>query len=155
MDGVVLAETKPVSPNSAGHEEVPVVAPPEDSRCRQIAPGDQERIVAWKSDGESHRVALWALIGEKRLRPETGELSACLIAPGDVPRLIGGPRAFALTDESWIAFDESERRRIDDLDAVRRREAARTEDPYWKARHDLARREAEKQPPAVPAGEGN
>src|SRR4051794_28545367 len=30
VDGAVVAETKPVNPNSAGHEDVPEVSPPED-----------------------------------------------------------------------------------------------------------------------------
>src|SRR5262249_6575712 len=72
VDGATLAETGSVNPNSAGHEDVPDIVPPEDPRWREVAPGDQERIVAWESDGRAHRVELSVLIGEKKTRPETG-----------------------------------------------------------------------------------
>jgi hypothetical protein len=142
VDGNVLAETKPIRPNASGHEEVPEYIPPEDPRWRAVAPGDQERIVAWTADGHAHRLELWAIIGGKQLRAETGELSVSLVAPGGVPALVGGSNDVALTDEGWTAFADSERRRIDAFDTDRRRQAARSEDPYWRARHDLARREA-------------
>ncbi len=103
VDGATLAETGPVRPNSAGHEDVPEIAPPEDARWRDVAPGDQERIVAWSSDGQPHRVQLWVLIGEKKTRPETGELSVSVVGPGGVPILVGNDRV-ELTDEGWTAF---------------------------------------------------
>jgi hypothetical protein len=153
VDGHVLAETNLVKPNSSGNEEVPEIVPPDDPRWRYAAPGSQERIVAWTSDGQSHHVELWALIGGKKLRPETGELSVSIAAPGGVPVLIGGDDV-PLTDEGWAALTRSEQARIDAFDAARRRTAAASEDRYWNARHDLARRlaEAEKAPPP---GAGN
>ncbi|HEX8203189.1 MAG TPA: DUF1553 domain-containing protein, partial [Isosphaeraceae bacterium] len=142
VDGKVLAETDPIRPNASGHEEVPEAVPPDDPRWRGVAPGDQERIVPWMADGRPHQLELWAVIGAKKLRAETGELSVSLVAPGGVPVLVGGANDIPLTDESWAAFAESERRRIDSLDTERRRQQARGEDAYWKARHDLVRREA-------------
>jgi hypothetical protein len=139
VDGRVVAETDLIKPNSSGNEEVPEIVPPEDLRWRYTAPGSQERIVAWTSDGQPHRVELWALIGGKKLRSETGELSVSVVAPGALPFLIGDGRVL-LTDEGWTAFVKAERERIDDLDTVRRRAAAASEDAYWKVRHDLARR---------------
>ena len=134
-----MAETNLVKPNSAGHEDVPEVVAPEDPRWRYAAPGSQERIVAWTSDGQPHRVELWALVGGKKLRPETGELSVSIVAPGGLPTLIGGV-VVPLTEEGWAAFTQAERVRIEAFDTARRRAAAASEDPYWKARHDLARR---------------
>jgi hypothetical protein len=151
VDGKVLAETRPIRPNANGHEDVPEYVPPEDPRWRAVAPGDQERIVPWTADGRPQRLELWAVIGGKQLRAETGELSVSLVAPGGVPTLVGGVPDVPLTDEGWSAFAESERRRIDALDTVRRREAARGEEPYWHARHDLARREAGPAPAASEA----
>jgi hypothetical protein len=152
VDGRVLAETMPVKPNASGHEEVPEVVPPEDPRWRYVAPGGQERIVAWTSDGQPHRLELWALVGGKKLRSETGELSVSLVAPGGVPMLVGDPcESVPLTDEGWTAFARAERARLDAFDTGRRRAAARGEDPTWKARHDLARRLTGK---ADPAGSG-
>jgi hypothetical protein len=153
VDGQVLAETNLVKPNSSGNEDVPEVIPPEDPRWRYAAPGSQERIVPWTSDGRPHRVELWALIGGKKLRPETGELSVSVVAPGGLPRLIGGVEV-PLTEEGWAAFAQAERVRIEELDTARRRAAAASEDPYWKARHDLARRLSAADREAAP-GEAN
>ena len=150
VDGEVLAETKPVKPNSSGHEDVPEVVPPEDPRWRYAAPGSQEQIVAWVSDGRPHRVELWALIGGKKLRAETGELSVSIVAPGGLPILVGAGEV-PLTDEGWAAFEKAERERTDAFDTARRRALARGEDAYWKARHDLARRLAGKDASAVTA----
>ncbi|MFO0952389.1 MAG: DUF1553 domain-containing protein [Isosphaeraceae bacterium] len=155
VDGKLVAKTNPVSPNSSGHEDVPEVAPPEDPRWRYVATGDQEQTVAWVSDGKPHRVELWALIGDRKLRPETGELSVSVVAPGGVPVVVGSNGSVTLTDEGWSAFVTRESARLDAFDTARRRTAARSEDPYWSLRHEVARREALKSPVAVPAGDGN
>ena len=57
-----------------------------------------------------------------------------------------------MTHDGWAAYAAAERARIDALDASRRRQAARGEDAFWKARHELARREAfDVFPPTLPA----
>ena len=155
VDGVVVAETKPSNPNSAGHEDVPEIAPPEDARWRYVATGDQERIVDWPSDGKAHVVVLLALIGDKKLRHETGELSASVVEPGGVPVVIGGEGRVTLTDESWTAFAVAEAARLDAFDAGRRRLAATSEAPYWRLRHEAARRQAEKAAKPDPPGDGH
>ena len=90
IDGRLVAETDPIQPNASGHEAVPEVPAPEDPRWREIAAGDQERVVAWTSDGEPHTVELWAVLGARKLRPEPGEMSVSIVAPGGVPVLVGG-----------------------------------------------------------------
>lgn len=155
LDGKVLAETVPVKANAAGHDDVPEVVPPEDPRWRYVATGDQERIVAWASDGGAHRVELWAVIGGKRLRPETGELSVSLVAPGKVPVLVGSEGRVKLADEGWITYIESESVRLDARDTLNRVQAARCEEPLWRARHELARREAARHADKAPPGAGN
>src|SRR5438309_2228950 len=79
-------------------------AAPGDPRWRYVATGDQERVVAWESDGRPHKVELWALIGDRKLRPETGELSVSFAPSGGVPRLVGGESPVELTDPGWSAF---------------------------------------------------
>jgi hypothetical protein len=155
IDGNVLAETTPIKPNTAGHENVPDVVPPEDPRWRYVGVGDQERIVPWTSDGAAHRVELWAVIGGKKLRPETGELSVSVVSPGGVPVLVGGSGRVELTDAGWSAYAESERVRLARFDTDRRRASGRSEDSFWKDRHDQARREAEANAKPVPPGTGN
>ncbi len=152
VDGRLVAETGPIQPNSSGHEAVPEVPAPQDSRWREIAAGDQERVVAWTTDGTSHTVELWAVLGARKLRPEPGEMSVSIVAPGGVPVLVGGTPDHTLTHDGWAAYAAAERARIDAVDASRRRQAARGEDAFWKARHELARREAFVVfPPALPA----
>ena len=143
VDGKVVAETAPIHPNAAGHEGVPEPAPPEDARWREVAAGDQERVVAWDSDGRAHEVELRAVLGAKGLRPEPGEMSVSVVAPGGVPALVGGLPDHTLTPDGWDGFASAEGARLDDLDTARRRAAAHSEDAFWEARHDLARREAD------------
>ena len=152
LDGRLVAETGPIQPNSSGHEVVPEVPAPEDPRWREIAAGDQECAVEWTSDGASHEVELWAVLGARKLRPEPGEMSVSIVPPGGVPTLVGGTPDHTLTHDGWAAYAAAERARIDALDASRRRQAARGEDAFWKARHELARREAfDVFPPDLPA----
>ena len=155
VDGVVVAETKPVNPNSAGHEDVPVVIHPEDPRWRHVAVGDQERIVTWESDGQEHVVLLLALIGDRKLRHETGELSVSVAIPGAVPFVLGGDGRVTLTDSGWSDFEAAESTSLDAFDASRRNLAAQSEAPYWQLRHEAARRKAEEGAELAPPGEGH
>ncbi len=152
IDGEVVAETKPISANSSGHEEVPEPPPMTDPRRREIGSGDQETIVAWESDGEEHRVELLALLGARKLRPETGEMSVSVAATGELPTLIGPSRAWTLTDTSWRSYEKSEQARISQMDTTRRRLAASSQDFFWKTRHELAAREIAKALPAKDDG---
>ena len=152
VDGDVVAETRPIARNSAGHEPVPPEQAPEDPNWHPLPPGGQERIVDRTGDGAEHRVELWAVIGGNGLRNETGELLAAVVTPGDVPKLIGGE--VPLTAEGWEAFADRESARLVAFDADRRRRAAAPDDAYWAGRHGLARRLAESIPPQVPAGPG-
>lgn len=142
VDGKVIVETPPISPNSAGHEPVPDPTPPEDVRWREVAAGDQERITNWVCDGKTHEIELWAILGAKKLRPETGELSVSIVKPGGVPILIGGSDQQSLTHDGWPAYAESEHARIDKIDTVRRRQAQHSVADEWRIRHEIARAEA-------------
>ena len=153
VDGKVVAETKPIARNSAGHEPVPPEHAPEVAGWLPRPPGGQERVVDWNGDGADHRVELWAVVGGKGLRNETGELLAGVVAPGEAPRLIGGD--VPLTVQGWGAYRDRESARLDALDADRRRQAAAPEDAYWTERHALARRQAEATPRHAPPGPGN
>lgn len=152
VDGKLVTQTGPIQPNSAGHEPVPDPPALEDARWREVAAGDQERVVAWESDGQAHEVELRAILGARKLRPEPGEMSVSVVAPGGLPVLVGGTPNRTLTPDGWDAYASAEAARLDALDTARRRHAARGEDAFWKARHDLARREAYRVfPPELPA----
>ena len=38
--------------------------------------------MGWVSDGKPHEVELWALVGDRKLRHETGELSVPAVESG-------------------------------------------------------------------------
>ncbi len=137
VDGKVVAETRPIARNSAGHEPVPPESVPEDPSWHSLPPGGQERLVEQTGDGAEHQVELWAVVGGKGLRNETGELLAAVIAPGDVPRLIGGE--VPLTAPGWEAFVDRESSRLVALDANHRHRASASDDAFWAHRHELAR----------------
>ena len=153
VDGNVVAETRPIIRNSAGHEPVPPEYVPEDPRWHALPSGAQERLVEQIGDGAEHRVELWAIVGGKGLRNETGEVLAAVVVPGEVPKLIGGD--VPLTEPGWEAFVDRESARLVALDDDHRRRSASLDDAYWAGRHDLARRLAETVPPQVPPGAGN
>jgi hypothetical protein len=153
VDGKVVAETRPITRNSSGHEPVPPEHVPEDSTWHPLSPGGQERIVDQVGDGAEHRVELWAIVGGKGLRNETGELLAAVALPGDVPKLIGDE--VPLTGPGWEAFVDRESARLVALDADSRRRASALDDAYWTRRHGLARRLAEVIPSRVPPGAGD
>lgn len=156
VGGAVLAETGSIKPNASGHEEVPEVAPPEDPRWRYVATGDQEQIVPWTSDGSPKRVELRVILGDKKMRQETGELSVSVVpAAGGVPLVVGSDGQIALTDAGWTAFATSEKARLQGFDNDRRRLAASSEGEYWRVRHEAAARVARHDPPTPPPGVGN
>lgn len=141
IDDRVLAETPPTRPNGAGHEDVPEAAREEDPRWLPPAPGVEERVVEWTSDGKEHQLVLWAKVGGKGLRAEPGAISVSIVVGNGLPQLVGSEPAVYLTEESWSSFVESERLRLDAADTAARRRAAGSDNAYWQARHALARRE--------------
>jgi hypothetical protein len=153
VDGKVVAETRPISRNSSGHEPVPPEYIPENPAWHFLTPGGQERIVDQTGDGTEHRLELWAIVGGKGLRNETGELLAAIALPGETPKLIGGNTP--LTEPGWDAFVERESARLTAQDADRRRAASAEDDAYWTERHALARKLAEATPRRVPPRFGN
>jgi hypothetical protein len=146
IDGELVVETTPAPLRNDGHQEVQDPPPHDDPPRRALRPGDVEAVIDWTSDGTPKRLEFWAIIGGKNLRPEPGELSVSLAAPGEPPVLIGGTGRFELTDPGWRRFEQSEERRIAALDTDRRRRAARSEAPFWDRRHELARQVAEEAP---------
>src|SRR5262249_40654790 len=56
VDGHVVAETRPITRNSSGHEPVPPAVDPQDPRWHAPPPSGQERLVDWESDGQEHQI---------------------------------------------------------------------------------------------------
>ncbi len=137
IDGKQIAKTQAISPNSAGHEPVPVVNAA-DQRWREIAGGDQEKVVTWQSDGKPHNLVLWAVMGARKLRPEPGELSVSIVNAAGIPVVLGSG-SVELSDDSWTRFARAEQERIESTNTARRRAAEQLEAPVWAKRHELAR----------------
>ncbi|MBI1325000.1 DUF1549 domain-containing protein [bacterium] len=144
VDGQTLAETKTISPNASGHEDVPPVAMPRDHRWMALETNSQEITLDWTSDGKPHRFELASVIGDKNTRPETGQMLVAMLPAegGDgLPRLMGPAQApeVELTDTAWNAFRIAEEDRIAAIESAQRQLAYRTESAYWSTRHELAR----------------
>lgn len=145
IDGIRAAETKTISPNASGHEDVPPAAIPQDLRWKALETNSQERRIVWSSDGRPHTFELLSVIGEKSTRPETGELLVAILprSGGDgLPHLIAATPSdsVALTDSAWKQFRLDSEDRTAEINRQRRLAAYAAEDQYWKARHDFARR---------------
>ncbi len=155
IDGQTLAETKTISPNASGHEDVPPVAMPADRRWMALETNSQEVALDWTSDGKPHRFELASVIGDKNTRPETGQLLVVMLPAegGDgLPRLMGPQSApeVVLTDTGWNAFRITEEDRVAAIEAAQRHRASESESAYWTTRHELARSMSK-----TPAGESN
>lgn len=142
LDGKQILATKFQSLSSDGHEEVPEVPLPLSPGIRYLQAGQSEAITTIKSDGGEHEIVVETLIGVKDRRPEVGELTLALAATGaDMFHLLapeGGPRV-ALSDDAWLPYAESRRVHHAQDDTARRRALAKSEDGYWRMRHDRAR----------------
>lgn len=144
VDGLRVAETNSISANGSGHENVPPLELPEDQRWKALETNSQERRLVWHCDGRPHTFELFSVLGDKKTRPETGELLAAIIPRegGDgLARLISASSSgeLPLTDESWVAFRNRDQDRVEDLNAERRRSAYKVEDAYWQKRHQFAK----------------
>lgn len=144
IDGQTLAETKTISPNASGHENVPPVPIPADKRWMALETNSQEIALDWTSDGKPHRFELATVIGDKNTRPETGQLVVAILpaAGGDgLPSLMGPANAaeVPLTDSAFNAFRLAEEDRVAAVETAARRKTGESEDGYWLARHELAR----------------
>ncbi len=144
IDGQNLAETKTISPNASGHEDVPPVKLPEDRRWMALETNSQEIALDWTSDGKPHRFELASVIGDKNTRPETGQLFVSILpaSGGDgLPRLMGPPNApeVVITDSAFDSFRLAEEDRVAAVESAARRKAYQSETEYWRTRHELAR----------------
>jgi len=144
IDGEIKAETKTISPNASGHEDVPPVKLPEDRRWMALETNSREIALEWTSDGKPHRFELASVIGDKNTRPETGQLLVAImpVSGGDgLPRLMGPANSpeVVLTDSAFESFRTAEEDRVAAIESAERRKANESENEYWRSRHELAR----------------
>lgn len=147
IDGKPVTETQPITTNAGGHEEFPPLVIPKDLRWKALETNSQQRVIAWSSDGKPHRFELLSVIGDKKTRPETGELAAYILpkSGGDcLPRLMAQETesSTVMTDDSWRQYRLGQEDAVAALNAKNRRNAYTSEDAYWQTRHALARKMA-------------
>ncbi len=144
IDGRLIAEN-PFPPfTTDGFDPVERTLLNLGEEVRILGPGDQEKLVAWESDGARKRVRLEFYVGGYRgkrvMRPETGETLVALSLEGESSfRVIGPDASFPLTDLAWEAFYEDQMSFLDNYDRGRRRELRTVENEYWEKRHEFAR----------------
>ncbi len=162
IDGKLVAETKPArasTPN--GHEPVTPLAEPPHPGVRIKDYHHQEVFgmvdLPTGADGPS-RVVLELVAGGKNQRTETGEVCVAIeSASGDSFAVLraGGESPLPLTDaavEPVLAQLESELSALDDRN---RRTASRSQDEFWKKRHQLAAEWVSQNPPPAPPSAGH
>ena len=147
IDGKKISETKSITNNAGGHEEFPPLVIPSDKRLKALETNSQERLIRWTSDGNPHEFELSSVIGDKKTRPETGELAVYLIPrskdAGAVMPVLAGPvgaPVVDMTDSGWNRFRVDQENQLAVYQSKKRHEAYLSEDAYWQNRHALARK---------------
>ncbi len=155
LDGEQIVATAQLKQRSGDNEAVPDLAAAQlVAGVHLLAAGHKEALATVQGDGRPHVFTLEAFVGGKSIRPEIGELSVSIeSADGSFTLLApAGETATAFDDAGWKVFADTQRDRIERLNAERRRNPA--EEEYWKMRHDLARQHA-RTAPVPPHGIGN
>jgi len=152
LDGKRVAEIKPPKQRSDGHEKMFVPDRSGPAGMRIVQPGDQQVIVDTVGYGRRHLLHVEVRVGGQNRRPETGEFSASIGPPGEVPTIVAATdEQIPLTDAGWTDLaTRLEAERVADNTAARRAAAAK-QSVFWQKRHEEARRFIESTPgPAVP-----
>lgn len=151
LDNKLIVENPFPSGRTDGHNDWEPVESKISKNIRPLQPGDQEKVVDVtiasdppSKDIGSHRLRLEVFVAGKKRRPEIGETSVSIAPAGsDAFRIISPRKAFALTDDAWLAFEDEQRLELRDINAQRRAVASEEYSKYWQSRHDYARRYVE------------
>ncbi|HVX64187.1 MAG TPA: DUF1553 domain-containing protein [Pirellulales bacterium] len=147
LDGKKVLETPFFGISASGHGKV---VPLDDNLAPDIRPlqrGDSQQYIEIEGDGREHEFIFEAIVGGLNHRPELGETSVSLAAPGKGFEILSPLQSVPLTDAGWEGYFASEQVRLVALNAEARREASRDEDKYWQARHEWARAELARRAP--------
>ncbi|MFK7820220.1 MAG: LamG-like jellyroll fold domain-containing protein, partial [Planctomycetaceae bacterium] len=141
IDGKLVARIKPARRRSGNLE--PVEEPPEPLSIggRRLAFTQQETIGShFVQESKTSRVVLEFLVGSKKERTDPGEsLVAIRIGGEQQYRVLSPNLSLSLTDRSVTAALKKIDRQMTTLDDSNRRQAAASQDGYWRERHDVAR----------------
>ncbi|HUR57294.1 MAG TPA: DUF1553 domain-containing protein [Opitutaceae bacterium] len=159
VDGKVVATTRAHKGDSGGHDPVKPVPEPPAPGLRPVGFGMQEvaSFVVGKP-GAPMRFVLESLVGGKRYRADSGEMTVAVSTPDGNSFIVLQP---AGAETKPTVLDDVEipqalsriEASLDAFDDRTRREAAATQDAFWQKRHALARAWTAQQPAlAVPPG---
>ncbi len=170
LDGNVVLETRFRVPSDNGHGAVPELQAVPEPGLALLPAENQERLTTIELDGEPHEFTLEIIVGDQKLRPELGEISVSISSSEREPsfdepsfdepsfdepsfdepsfKLLAPNPVIPLSPEQWTEYKRAAEDRIARLDAQTRRALAAQHDPYWKGRHDAARRYWQAQPTA-------
>lgn len=117
-----------------------------------LMPGDRQQIVEVQGDGKTHRIRLDVFVAGRKSRPEVGNLSVALAAPGKDFQIISpAGEQIWLTGQGWQDFGDRYREEIILRNAERRHAADTAGAAKWAKRHEQAREYARTLPEiAVP-----
>jgi len=143
LDGVKRADLPAPGQRTDGHEKMFVPDRSGPVGMRIVQPGDQQVSIDLAGDGGPHELRVDLRVGGRGRRPETGEFSASIGRPDEVPTVIGTSRSAAagtpLTDAGWTALVTRLNRDREAADTRARRRAAASRDDFWRERHAAAR----------------
>lgn len=146
----IVAETGFMSRNSSGHEAVPDLLPPKVVGMHPVPPGHQE--ITFEIDetlaGEQ-MVVIETIVGGKGIRPEIGDLCFA-VQETSGPFIIASSDphpSLELSSESWLRWETSSLRALQEINQKLRREKQLGETAYWKQRHVQAREYIDSLPP--------
>ena len=138
IDDKLILETNFLTRSPDGHGKVPP-QPKVEPDVRYPSQGQQDKRIAWVSDGKEHTFRFDFFVGLANLRPEVGEPVVAIAAEGKPFTILANGTPF--TDEGWDKYSAQAWKLRHDHDAVLRVESSAAEIAYWKIRHEIARRE--------------
>lgn len=142
IGGKLVATTQQSRRRGGNLEPIVPPAEPPFAEARRAGFVQQEKIVEHtiESSDSRSRIVLELVVGGNNRRTESGEVCVAVQPNGSGEFLVLSPsQELPLTDEAVEqALPEIETSLIS-LDDINRRQAAASEDEYWKQRHQLAR----------------
>jgi hypothetical protein len=141
LDGQRILDLPFYNLSNSGHGQVTPLDASLAAHIRPLARGDSQQFIDLEGDGREHEVIFEMIVGGQGHRPEFGETSVSMAAPGCDFQVLAPRAEVALTETGWAGFAAGEQARLAAMNAEQRRLAGREEAEYWRRRHDWARQE--------------
>ena len=142
IDGKKILQTKIQANRGGAHHVVDPLPKLPVAGMRPHWMNDNEQVATFQSDGGRHAVLFEMIVGDGNCRVEVGEPCVAISQGSKIFHLLSpntNSSQTLLTDEGWLTFADSEKRRLDEFDRKRRQTANTLKSNYWSARHQHAR----------------